>query len=181
MTATLESTVHVGAEASVTAPLRVLVVDDDHAPAELLAIALPTEPELECVGTARSAAEAVVMAARLRPDVVVVGTGASRREGLTATRRLREVVPELLIVVVAGPTPERVTAEPGVELTRRERDVLRCLSRGMPPKAIARLLGISLHTCRGYVKSLLSKLGVRSQLEAVVTAQRLGLVEPSGV
>jgi DNA-binding CsgD family transcriptional regulator len=49
----------------------------------------------------------------------------------------------------------------------------------MAPKAIARVLGISLHTCRGYVKSLLSKLGVSSQLEAVVTAQRLGLIERS--
>jgi DNA-binding NarL/FixJ family response regulator len=62
-------------------------------------------------------------------------------------------------------------------LTQRERDVLHCLSRGMAPKAIARVLGISLHTCRGYVKSLLAKLGVSSQLEAVVTAQRLGLIE----
>jgi DNA-binding CsgD family transcriptional regulator len=41
------------------------------------------------------------------------------------------------------------------------------------------VLGISLHTCRGYVKSLLSKLGVSSQLEAVVTAQRLGLIDRS--
>jgi len=46
----------------------------------------------------------------------------------------------------------------------------------MAPKAIARTLGISLNTCRGYVKSVLSKLGASSQLEAVVTAQRLGLL-----
>ena len=47
----------------------------------------------------------------------------------------------------------------------------------MAPKAIARVLGISLNTCRGYVRSLLFKLGVNSQLEAVLTAQRLGLLE----
>jgi DNA-binding CsgD family transcriptional regulator len=63
-------------------------------------------------------------------------------------------------------------------LTQREHDVLACLGRGMAPKAIARVLGISLHTCRGYVKSLLGKLEVRSQLEAVVKAQQLGMLEP---
>jgi DNA-binding NarL/FixJ family response regulator len=62
-------------------------------------------------------------------------------------------------------------------LTRRERDVLACLGRGMAPRVIARVLGISVNTCRGYIKSLLSKLGVNSQLEAVVKAQELGLLE----
>jgi DNA-binding NarL/FixJ family response regulator len=66
-------------------------------------------------------------------------------------------------------------------LTRREQEVLECLGRGMPAKAIARVLGISLETCRGYVKSLHVKLGVRSQLEAVIRAQELGLLaSPDG-
>lgn len=64
------------------------------------------------------------------------------------------------------------------ELTQREHEVLVCLGRGMAPKSIAGVLGITLNTCRGYVKSVLAKLSVNSQLEAVVKAQRLGLVEP---
>jgi DNA-binding CsgD family transcriptional regulator len=48
----------------------------------------------------------------------------------------------------------------------------------MQVKAIARVLGITLETCRGYVKSLHAKLGARSQLEAVVKAQQLGLLDP---
>ncbi|MHA6795247.1 response regulator [Pseudonocardia bannensis] len=75
------------------------------------------------------------------------------------------------------PTAPRPSSAPAPTLTQRELDVLNCLGRGMPPKSIARVLGISLHTCRGYVKSLHSKLGVRSQLEAVVRAQQLGLIE----
>lgn len=63
-------------------------------------------------------------------------------------------------------------------LTRREQEVLGCLGRGMPVKGIARVLGISPETCRGYVKSLHAKLGVRSQLEAVIRAQDLGLLGP---
>jgi DNA-binding NarL/FixJ family response regulator len=70
-------------------------------------------------------------------------------------------------------------ARPGCpQLTRREQEVLDCLGRGMQVKAIARVLGITLETCRGYVKSLHAKLGARSQLEAVVKAQQLGLLDP---
>lgn len=71
-------------------------------------------------------------------------------------------------------TPVRGSAAPG--LTRREQQVLDCLGQGMPVKAIARVLGITPDTCRGYVKSLHVKLGARSQLEAVVKAQQVGLL-----
>ncbi|MGY1594675.1 response regulator [Geodermatophilus sp. SYSU D00965] len=74
----------------------------------------------------------------------------------------------------APPASADRTAPP--QLTRREQEVLDCLGRGMQVKAIARVLGITLETCRGYVKSLHAKLGVRSQLEAVVKAQQLGLL-----
>jgi DNA-binding NarL/FixJ family response regulator len=63
------------------------------------------------------------------------------------------------------------------KLTGREQEVLTLMGRGMGVSAIARLLNISVHTCRGYVKSIHAKLDVRSQLEAVVKAQRLGLIE----
>ena len=74
-----------------------------------------------------------------------------------------------------GPRPAPLH-EAHTPLTRREREVLECLGAGMQVKAIARVLGISLETCRGYVKSLHAKLGARSQLEAVVKAQQLGLL-----
>jgi DNA-binding NarL/FixJ family response regulator len=61
-------------------------------------------------------------------------------------------------------------------LTQRELDVLTYLGQGMQAKGIAKVLGITLHTCRGYIKSLHQKLGVSSQLEAVIKAQHLGLI-----
>jgi DNA-binding NarL/FixJ family response regulator len=64
-------------------------------------------------------------------------------------------------------------------LTAREREVLVLMGKGMVPATMAVLLGISLNTCRGYVKSIHSKLSVQSQLEAVVTAQRLGIIDAS--
>ena len=41
---------------------------------------------------------------------------------------------------------------------------------------IARVLNISLNTCRSHVRAVHTKLGVSTQLEAVVKAQRLGLL-----
>jgi DNA-binding NarL/FixJ family response regulator len=67
-------------------------------------------------------------------------------------------------------------------LTAREFEVLELMAAGLDPRAIARRLGISVHTCRGYVKAVLAKLGAHSQLEAVAVARRRGLIEPqSGV
>ena len=81
----------------------------------------------------------------------------------------------------SGAAPSsRPRSAPLPQLTRREQEVLDCLGRGMQIKAIARVLGITLETCRGYVKALHAKLGVRSQLEAVVKAQELGLLSTSG-
>jgi DNA-binding NarL/FixJ family response regulator len=64
----------------------------------------------------------------------------------------------------------------GSDLTDRELEVLRAMGAGKDPQAIATLLGVSLHTSRGHVKSILSKLDCHSQLEAVVTAIRRGLL-----
>jgi DNA-binding NarL/FixJ family response regulator len=48
---------------------------------------------------------------------------------------------------------------------------------GLDARAISQRLGISLNTCRGYVKTMLRKLGAHSQLEAVAIASRQGLFD----
>ena len=78
---------------------------------------------------------------------------------------------------VGRPGPA-ASGQPGdaPSLTRRERDVLGLMGQGLDPHAIARELGISLHTCRGYQKSIMAKLDAHSQLETVVIATRRGLI-----
>ncbi|MDT5040882.1 MAG: hypothetical protein QOE51_1867 [Actinoplanes sp.] len=66
----------------------------------------------------------------------------------------------------------------GGGLTAREHEVLELMGSGLDPRAIARRLGISVHTCRGYVKAVLAKLDAHSQLEAVAVATRRGLLQP---
>lgn len=63
-------------------------------------------------------------------------------------------------------------------LTRREREVLGMLMIGLDVRAISGQLGISLNTCRAYVKSVLAKFDAHSQIEVVAMARRRGLVEP---
>ena len=62
------------------------------------------------------------------------------------------------------------------KLTRREHDVLALMGQGMDPATIAIELGISPNTVRGYLKSLMFKLGAHSQLEVVVIGTRKGLL-----
>jgi DNA-binding NarL/FixJ family response regulator len=67
--------------------------------------------------------------------------------------------------------------DPLPALTPRELMVLRQLAAGKDTTTVARQLGLSVHTCRGYVKSLLVKLDAHSQLEAVAIAIRRGIVD----
>lgn len=61
-------------------------------------------------------------------------------------------------------------------LTPRELDVLQWIALGLPNKAIALKLGISEHTVKFHVGSVLSKLDAGSRTEAVATAARQGLL-----
>jgi len=62
-------------------------------------------------------------------------------------------------------------------LTAREKEVLRLMAEGMASREIASKLGISYTTVRTHIRSLGSKLGVHSKLEAIVKARELAIVE----
>jgi len=61
-------------------------------------------------------------------------------------------------------------------LTPREREVLIRLVRGENTATLARTMKITRSTARSHVQSVLTKLGVHSQREAVIAAARHGLV-----
>jgi DNA-binding CsgD family transcriptional regulator len=75
----------------------------------------------------------------------------------------------------AGDAEETGLNEPP-PLTAREREVLALLAEGASNKAIARALGVSVHTVKFHVASLTEKLGAKGRLEAVAIAIRSGLV-----
>ena len=73
------------------------------------------------------------------------------------------------------PTAQR---EPFERLTPREREVLAHLCQGHRAARIARLESVALSTIRAHIRSVLQKLGVNSQLQAVALAWRYGVVVP---
>jgi DNA-binding NarL/FixJ family response regulator len=65
----------------------------------------------------------------------------------------------------------------GNSLSPREREVLQLLADGQTNQVMAAELGISPETVQTHVRNLMGKLDVRTRLEAVTLALRLGLVE----
>src|SRR5919112_6239080 len=92
---------------------------------------------------------------------------------IRAPLRDKLVVDPGLYLEISRPAPGAV---PAPRLTRREAEVLQLLAEGLDTRGIARRLDIKVNTCRGYIKSLLARLGAHSQLQAVAIATGHGLV-----
>lgn len=75
-----------------------------------------------------------------------------------------------------GDEEQRDAALLAGQLTPRELEVLEILVRGGSNAEIARELGLSPNTVRTHVQSILTKLQVRSRLEAAAFAVRFGIV-----
>lgn len=67
-------------------------------------------------------------------------------------------------------------SSPPMDLTGREREVLRLLASGAAAKVIGQKLFISPFTARNHIQKVLAKLNVHSRLEAVAVALRNGLI-----
>ena len=68
------------------------------------------------------------------------------------------------------------STDDAIVLTPRELEVLTLLAEGMSNKAIARRLGISVHTAKFHVGALIDKLDAVGRTEAVAHAARRGLI-----
>jgi DNA-binding CsgD family transcriptional regulator len=128
----------------------------------------------------------VVLAEQRRPEegqhptVVLGGTDAEAEGLLLENASAAEIdaalraVAQGLIVRAPAPRTSGFRAVQEVEartpLTPREAQILDAIADGLSNKAIARRLGISLHTVKFHIESVFRKLGARTRTEAVVRA-----------
>jgi len=134
---------------------------------ELRVVILTGYADAELATAAAEAGVAWLVSKQGSLDRLLSSVRAAPRDGLG--------VDPTLFLEISRPTAG-ATAPP--RLTKREHEVLQLLAEGLDTRGIARTLNISVNTCRGYIKSLLARLGAHSQLQAVAIATGHGLVRP---
>ena len=103
-------------------------------------------------------------------DAIRLVAGGNALLGPTVTRRLLDRFAD-------GNPDERLSAQIA-NLTEREPEILRLLASGLSNAELARELFLGETTVKTHVSSVLSKLGVRDRVQAVIAAYNAGLVQP---
>lgn len=127
----------------------------------------------------RPEARYIMLTAHPRDQLARAALAAGACGFLAKNGSLREVVQAVHHASTKQPvlTGNLVRVEDaGRPLTPREQEVLELLGAGLGAQQITESLGLSLHTVRDHIKSILAKLNCRSQLDAVAKARRLGLL-----
>ena len=88
------------------------------------------------------------------------------------------VTKRLIERYVSRPRSDTARRERFAELTERELEVLQLITRGLSNAEIGDRLFLSEATVKTHVTRILTKLGVRDRVQAVVLAYETGLVQP---
>jgi DNA-binding NarL/FixJ family response regulator len=110
-----------------------------------------------------------------RDDLVHAVRVVAAGESLLAPTVTRRLIDDL---VRHHPRTEPAAAQRLEVLTARERDILLLLGRGLSNAEIAAALTLSEHTVKTHVSNVLTKLGLRDRVQAVIVAYETGLIVP---
>jgi len=84
--------------------------------------------------------------------------------------------PEIMARLLSQTEPHSAKVHGDLDLTDREREVLRAVARGERSKEIAAQLGITERTIKAHLASIYNKLGVDSRAAAIAVASQRGLL-----
>ena len=220
-----------------SAPIRVVIVDDQGMVRAGFTSLLAAEPDIDVVGDAADGEAAVELVTRLLPVVTLMDIRMPVLDGIAATRRLVQTRVETKVLVLttfdldeyvfealragasgfllkdapaeelaaairvvaagesllapvvtrrvidafvtrAAPASRAQADESLSSLTPRELEVLGLIARGLSNSDIAARLYVSEGTTKTHVSNLLTKLGLRDRVQAVVFAYENGVVVP---
>lgn len=88
------------------------------------------------------------------------------------------VVGMLILAYDVRQPREAVTVDAETQLTRRQHEILELVASGLSTTEIADELTLSVETVRNHLRRILHELDAHTRVEAVATAQRLGLLPP---
>ncbi|MGW4064400.1 response regulator [Amycolatopsis sp. NPDC004747] len=108
-----------------------------------------------------------------RDDLVQAVRVVAAGDALLAPSVTRRLIAQYTARPAVPPSPARLA-----ELTARERQTLTMIARGLSNAEIAAELVVSEHTVKTHVSNLLSKLGLRDRVQAVIVAYETGLAVP---
>ncbi|MEU1687654.1 response regulator transcription factor [Micromonospora sp. NPDC005707] len=129
------------------------------------------------VGALRAGASGFLAKDVPAEDLVTAIRTVAAGEAVVAPRILRRLLDRFADVL---PDPAAAPPKALNALTEREREVLVQVARGLSNAEIARELSVSETTVKTHVGHVLTKLGLRDRVQAVVLAYETGLVRPGG-
>ena len=118
------------------------------------------------------------LAAGAKGYLMKEAAGAELTDAVRAVAQGHEYLQPALGAVLARwrEAPGRVRASASVDLSEREREVLRLIALGHTNAEIATMLFVSVRTVENHRSSLMHKLGFRTRAELVRHAGEIGLV-----
>jgi len=150
------------------------VRDVDGRPSRLIALAAGV-PDAELRAVLRAGAIGFLRADARRATVVELMLRAA--EGGVPTS---PTATNTLATAFAAPPRQPGSSTRLGQLTRRERDVLRLVAKGLSNGEIAAALVVTTSTVKTHMNAILGKLGLRDRVQATVFAYESGLVRPGG-
>ena len=141
------------------------------APAARVLILTTFEQDDYVFGALRAGASGFLVK-RTRPEELIAAVHTiAAGDSLLSPSVTRRVIDRM----AQQPTPEFTDQAKLDELTRREREVLALIARGMSNREIASALFVEESTIRTHVKRILMKLHLRDRVQAVIYAYESGL------